>query len=244
MYFLLPLFLLSAVGIIDSFIDGEGIRLLGMLPIILPGVMAGVNVLSVIWKNNLKLTEPILNFTFSAFLIALPLIIFNLILLNIIWLFPTSRELLESFSRHSWWPGSIILQSLNITLAGYFMQLLGTLMTMLVIVVPVLSITHPSAVTLGSNLEWFNGRGKINWMAVSVYFGLSSFILGFIIPMTSNPFDIIEDASGVLSEGVEIDVFESVRQVLGAFFLTGGIMLMLVPIIAVIIIITKNSIRK
>ncbi|MFD2830006.1 hypothetical protein [Corticicoccus populi] len=244
LYFLIPLFILSAVGIVDSFFDGDGRRMVAFLPFLLPGVVSAVNTLSVLWKKDLGPTEAIFNFTFSAFFISLPLIIFNLIILIIFWLLPFSRELLETFDRHAWWRGSIIIQSLNIVLLGYFVQMLGLLIMMLVIVLPVLSIKNPNTVTLGSNLEFFNNENQRNWRAVCVYFGLSSFIIGFIISMESSPFEIIENAVLAVSHTGMMGTFEGVRFVIGALFLLTGIVLMLIPIILVIIIMTRNTMKK
>lgn len=66
LYLVLTLFALSCWGTIDSFRDADGDRILGALPIVMPGVLAIWQLIPIVRKKNLQMSDITGRFYFSG----------------------------------------------------------------------------------------------------------------------------------------------------------------------------------
>lgn len=150
--FVLSLLVLSFYGIIDSFHDIHGQRFFGALPIILPGVLAIWQTLSILKRDNNDLTTPIVVkwVSFTAVLGALPFIAMNILFTYVAWLIPANRLLIGATNYHSYWEGSIGSQLLKTGVIGFVAQIIGSILATMIILLPVLAKRKPEAVIEGT----------------------------------------------------------------------------------------------
>lgn len=100
LYFMIPLILLSIAGVIDNFYDTAGSRILGALPILISAFLSLCYTASIMWDKDLNFPHIIQRIFFGGFLIALPLIILNLMVILATWLFPGPRAAVTDTLNH------------------------------------------------------------------------------------------------------------------------------------------------
>ncbi|GIN73757.1 hypothetical protein J14TS2_42320 [Bacillus sp. J14TS2] len=182
---------LSVWGTIDSFFDANGDRLLGAVPLITPALLSAWYLVSILRQKERQDTPNIIRKFFNASAtISLPIIVVNVLVLLIAWMIPSLRVAVENYEGdHYWWDGSVNMQIMLTGLIGLLGQALGALFTMLLIVLPVLAIKNPKAVTGGSEIEKIEDKEKSNKITKTIYIGLGIFILGLILIFITDGMD-------------------------------------------------------
>lgn len=185
--FVIILFALSCWGTIDSFRDVHGDRFLGAIPGIIPGVLAAWQMLFILklHKDELNTSIFVKWLYFTALLGSLPLIAANFLFTFAAWLIPANRTFLHSVNNHTYWEGSIGLQLFYIGGIGFILQLLGSILACIIIILPVFAKRKPDVITKGSilsNVEDDQQRGKLSF---SIYISLAMLLIGFIIEIST-----------------------------------------------------------
>lgn len=228
-------FALSCWGTLDSYRDADGDRILGAMPLLAPGLLAGWMTLSVVWMRNFSIQTLMARILFAGFVGAVPVIIANTLFLLGTWAVPANRALIHSVRFHYWWEGSIGIQLVLTGFGGLVGQMCGVLAVALIITLPILSLRNPKVVATGSHLWKVEDSKRRDTLAAYVFCGLGSFILGLILVV---PTKGLEDAFAIVDElwfsvrlffvYQRMDDVERVVWLTGVGFMAGGLMLLAV----------------
>lgn len=181
---------IAAIGTLDSFADTDGTRVLGALPFIAPGLVSLVHCLLILRRETPTGRDVTIHFLTSAFVVALPVVIVDLLFLIGAWLVPANQALVGSDAQNAWWPGSVGTQSVIMVFGGIFGQIGGALIAFILVVLPVIAIRRPRVIAQGGALEKIADT-KIGKAAIlSLVLGISAAFIGGLMVAFTRGLDI------------------------------------------------------
>lgn len=173
--------LIGTIGILDSFFDVEGERILAYLPLFVPGLFASWYLISIAFMENATTKEFSSRFYFACFAAGIPLIIFQLLIAGILVNIPIFKNLVwDNYYTHAFWQPDIIYQFILVSIIMYFASLFISLFLALLIGLPLIALKNPKILLTGSILTRVEDNDLQRKLLGIVFFSLSSFIFGLI----------------------------------------------------------------
>lgn len=177
------LFLATTAGTQATFSDAGGDNVLGYAAIATPSVLAAYWSIAWLWQRNRTQISLLARMVSGCLLVQIPLIILNSLMILVLALLPVNQQVLSSISgNHYWWseygPAG---QAGMMALGSYGVSAFFGIMAVIIIVLPISSITNPEMMAEGSNLERVSKGQPRNLMAAFVYGGLGVFTLGLCL---------------------------------------------------------------
>lgn len=198
--------------------------------------------IGILWKNNWDMPDIMRRLYNSCGIVALPLVLFNVILLIVTWMVPSLRALVElNEGNHYWWPAGFGGQFAITSIVGLVGQAVGGVFAILIVVFPALAVKKPKAVTEGTNMEKIKDDDKRNLTSIFLYFGLSIYVIGVIIALTAEDLDFPQMLPRL--ERI-IDGLQSSYVDMGRMMWLFGLLLIISGVVLVILAIVKMSIQK
>lgn len=177
--------IVAAIGTLDSFTDAGGTRILGALPFIVPGLLSLLHCLLILRDDAPNGRRVTVHFLTSAFVVALPVVVANALVLIGAWLVPSNQALVGPDVQNTWWPGTLLAQVTITLFGGVAGQIGGALIAFILVVLPVIAVRHPRVIAQGGVLAKI-ADSRIGKAAIlSLVYGIAAaFIGGLMVTFT------------------------------------------------------------
>lgn len=175
---------LMAWGMIDSLIDADGDRPIGLLVIATPALYAGWVTLEIAWRAQ-RLTDLMARIVTGCLVAPLFVAVPGFMMHALAVALPPVREAIARAADanddfHYYWSEGIGQQLLLVPLGGWVVGAAIALGVCLIVTLPVLSLRAPRVVAAGSRIEP-GAQDSLNRSVPAVFCGLGAVILGIVL---------------------------------------------------------------